>query len=183
MSGPLAARVVAIIEDLGFPYALVGAAALAARGVVRGTHDFDLMATDASLLDLPWTERLPAAVEVEVLRGDVDDPLRGTVRLTEGGEAVDVVIGKWKWQAAVIARSEPISLGGFTVPVPRVEDLILLKLDAGSYLDERDAGALVEVHGRGVLDDARRRLAEVPDRLRERFDRFAAELEERGVGI
>lgn len=156
----LAADVASALHRLKIPHMLVGAAALAARGVTRGSHDIDFMTTDESVLDLDWKSELPGNAEIQILRGDFDDPLKGTVRIfREDASPVDVVVGKWKWQRAAIERSERLDLGLFSAPVPGVGDLVLLKVDAGSFLDQRDAAQLIEFHG----DDVIRRIDEVID--------------------
>jgi hypothetical protein len=80
---------------------------------------------------------------------------------------IDLVVAKWKWEADVIERSEPVSISGVQVRVPRTRDLILLKLAAGGYADLQDAAALlavgdadtvipdVEAHIRDVRPDVR----------------------------
>ena len=46
-------------------------------------------------------------------------------------------------EAAVIDRAQRMSIAGSDVPVARTSDLIMLKLAAGGYLDQRDAAALL----------------------------------------
>ena len=55
---------------------------------------------------------------------------------------------KWKWEADVIERADELMIGGGLVRVPRVSDLILLKLAAGGTLDLRDAVALLSIADR-----------------------------------
>jgi hypothetical protein len=79
---------------------------------------------------------------------------------------VDVVLGKWKWEAGVIERAEPMEIAaGVTLPLPRASDLILLKLAAGGFLDLRDAAALLEIGDReALIRDVNATIAEVrPD--------------------
>ena len=176
----LATRVSAFLDEEHVAFALVGATALGVRGFVRGTHDIDFMTVDGKVFDLDWTSALAGAASVQLLRGDFDDPLRGTVRIDLDDEAVDVVVAKWKWQAAVIERSERLDIGEFSVRVPSVADLVLLKLDAGSYLDERDAAALIDIHGREVIESVNDSLADLPEKLQTRVRAFLAEVRERG---
>lgn len=176
MSASLSGRVVRVIEERGARCALVGAYALAARGLVRGTHDVDLMTADASVLEIDWAGELGGDIDVSVFRGDADDPLRGAVRMIAATEAVDLVVAKWKWQAALIERSEILDLGTLVVRVPGPADLLLLKVDAGSYLDQRDAAHLIEIHGPALIDAARAHLVEVPEALRLKFEGFVSAL-------
>jgi hypothetical protein len=159
--------VVRVLHSLGAPHALIGAHAMAARGYPRFTLDVDLLTADARVLEAErWTDLVRAGAVVEPRRGDADDPLAGVVQIQiSDGTEVDVVVGRWKWEAAVIDRAEPMTVFGVVVPVPRTSDLILLKLAAGGYLDLRDAAALLSLGDRAALvSDVERHLAEVrPD--------------------
>jgi hypothetical protein len=85
----------------------------------------------------------------------------------KGSVTIRERLAKWKWEADVIERSEPVSISGVQVRVPRTRDLILLKLAAGGYADLQDAAALlavgdadtvipdVEAHIRDVRPDVR----------------------------
>lgn len=136
----LLGRVHSLLAGAGVSHALIGAAALALHGVSRSTHDLDLLATDPSCLtpDL-WASLGSAAVEVEIRKGDHDDPLAGVVRFTAPGDSpVDLVVGKARWQAAALARAESRSFADVELPVLRAADLILLKLYAGGPQDAWD---------------------------------------------
>jgi hypothetical protein len=143
-----------ILESLGVPFCLIGGHALAARGYPRFTVDIDLLTTDTRVLDQDvWRPLAIAGASVDARRGDHDDPLAGVVHvLLADATDIDVVVGRWQWEAAVIARAEPLAIAaGVTLPVPGVSDLILLKLAAGGFLDLRDAAALLEIGEREVL--------------------------------
>lgn len=175
----LAADVARVLDDLCVPFTLVGAAALAVHGVTRGSHDVDFMTTDSRVLAHDWSHRLTSAVNVEVLRGDHDDPLAGTVRFARAGATpVDLVVGRWSWQREIIERSELYDLGSFRTRVPRVEDLVLLKIDAGSYLDQRDAALLLELHGAIVNEAVESRIPSLPEPLRRAWRSFVRGLRE-----
>jgi hypothetical protein len=62
-----------------------------------------------------------------------------------------VIVGKWKWEEAVIHRAERLPLHGIPVPIPRTSDLILLKLSAGGYVDLQDVYALLHAGDRDQL--------------------------------
>jgi len=66
------------------------------------------------------------------------------ILLTDGTD-VDLIVAKWPWEAQLITRAEPISIAGVSIRVPRMSDLILLKLAAGGYADLQDASALLAV--------------------------------------
>jgi hypothetical protein len=147
------ADVLRVLDAMGARHALIGAHAMAARGYPRFTVDIDILTVDARVLDRPtWTELEGTGAVVECRRGDPDDPLGGVVRIqTADVPDVDIVLGKWKWEADVIDRAEPMALGDVSVRVPRLADLILLKLAAGGSLDLHDAAVLLTLGDRDAL--------------------------------
>jgi hypothetical protein len=147
------APVLSVLDTLGIRYALIGAYAMAARGYPRFTADIDLLTTDRRVLEPgTWTDLVLAGDAVDPRRGDTDDPLAGVVhvQLTDDTD-IDIVVGRWAWEAHVVERAEPMALLGTMVPVPRTSDLILLKLAAGGYADKQDAAALLATGDRHAL--------------------------------
>ncbi len=138
----------AVLGAAGVPHALIGAAALAAAGVLRSTLDLDLLTVDTRVLDRArWESLWAAGVDVDIRRGDADDPLAGVVRVTMPGERpVDVIVGRHAWQQRAIARAQVLPTG-IRVVLPR--DLVLLKLYAGGAQDLWDVRQLL-----GALDGA-----------------------------
>ena len=135
------------------PHALIGAAAMAGRGVMRSTDDVDLLVTDRAVLrDAFWTSAAEQGFTVEVRLGDHEDLLAGVVRLVREPErAVDVVVGRYAWQAEAIQRAEPLRVGSVEVGLVLASDLILLKLYAGARQDLLDAEALLAAGERRTL--------------------------------
>jgi hypothetical protein len=142
----LLGRVVDLLVRRDIPHALIGAAALAARGVARSTFDIDLLTTDAGVLEHEWWTPLAVGdVTVDVRCGDADDPLAGIVRIeTPADRPVDLVVGRHAWQARAVARAERASAGP---PVVTPVDLILLKLYAGGAQDVWDVRELLRQPG------------------------------------
>lgn len=143
-----------VLDELGAPYALIGAHAMAARGYPRFTVDVDLLTTDPRVLDRgTWTELERTGATVDARRGDLDDPLAGVVHIMLADETdIDLVLAKWNWEAGVIERASPMTVAaGVTIRVPQTSDLILLKLAAGGFLDLRDAAALLALGDRNAL--------------------------------
>jgi hypothetical protein len=139
--------VAARLETGGIPFALIGAAALALRGVSRSTADVDLLTVDTRCLErVFWGDLATEDQVIRLLKGDFEDPLAGSVRIAAPAErTVDVVVGRYKWQAEVIERAERLSIGAIVLPVAQPADLILLKLFAGGPKDAWDITALLEV--------------------------------------
>jgi hypothetical protein len=143
----LLADVTAILARGEIAHAVIGAAALAVHGVARATADLDLLAIDDRCLDSSlWRELGAHGVEIEIRRGDSDDPLAGVVRINAPGEpSIDLVIGRWRWQSELLARAEPVRLSGVSVPVVSAPDFVLLKLYAGGPQDAWDIDQLLDV--------------------------------------
>ena len=73
-------RVAAILDEAGARYAVIGAAALAARGVARSTRDIDLLAFADTCLDAArWAPLAKAGIEVAIARGDAKDQVSADV--------------------------------------------------------------------------------------------------------
>ena len=166
--------VAAALDALGAPFALIGGRAVIARGYIRATLDHDFLSADRRVLDpASWSALAAAGVGVDCRRGAFDDPIAGVTRLTfPGGEKADVLLAKWKWEAGVIERSEPIVVEGRTIRVPRTGDLILLKLAAGGVVDLQDATILLR-HGGGeeLIADVERYLPDLDRDARAAWER------------
>jgi hypothetical protein len=165
-------RVLKILDDLGVQYAVVGAVAVAARGVVRSTLDFDLLTTDTRVLqDRVWAE-LP---DVDIRKGDFDDPLAGVVRIGPKSEQIDIVVGRWKWEQRVIERAQAADVQGTILRVPLTSDLILLKLAAGGPIDQQDILRLLAVGSRDqLIADVNGKISDLPDDAQQLWTRLTA---------
>lgn len=143
-------RVWRLLTESDIACALIGAAALAARGVARSTYDIDLLVADARVLDRGlWAVTEAADIRVDIRRGDVDDPLGGVVRIEQPSERpVDVVLGKHVWQREILGRAELVA-GGPPIVLP--SDLILLKLYAGGPQDLWDIRELLKQPGMAAV--------------------------------
>jgi hypothetical protein len=161
----LLAEVGAVLEAAGIRHALIGALALAAYGVNRATVDLDLLVADAACLrPETWNDLRSRGIAVEIRKGDLSDPLAGVVRCQAPGESpLDVVVGKFAWQARLLERAEP--LGGTSVV--RAADLILLKLYAGGLQDAWDVQQLLARPFRDeLIQEVEPRLSDLPARCR-----------------
>jgi hypothetical protein len=138
----LAARVTALLDAAQVAHAVIGAAALAAAGVVRSSLDLDLLTLDHRVLDGSfWSELSAAGIAVDVRRGDMEDPLAGVVRVTAGGERpVDLIVGRYAWQERAVTRARKLPGGQRVV---QARDLVLLKLYAGGTQDLWDIRQLL----------------------------------------
>jgi predicted nucleotidyltransferase len=166
MTESLLARVVQVLEQAEIPFALIGAAAMAAHGVSRSTYDTDLFSVGPSALATKVWEALAAAgVDVDIRHGDDDDPLLGVVRCMQSDQTVDLVIGRSRWQQEVVARAMATHVFSLDLPIVTVEDLILLKLYAGGIQDRWDIEQLLMAASAAVvLTDIDARVRSLPER-------------------
>jgi len=168
-------RVASTLDQVGARYAVIGAAAMAARGVGRSTRDVDLLTLSTVGLDEAWwTPLAEQGVSVSVARGNAEDPLAGVVRLDQEGERpVDLVVGRYRWQRRVLERAEPAVVGRTSLPTALERDLVLLKLYAGGSQDAWDieqllAGANSEELITAVAAD----IGDLPSRCRRLWERI-----------
>jgi hypothetical protein len=174
----LLAEVLGLLERERVPHALIGAAALAVRGVSRSTADVDLLCVDASILRrATWADFEARGLLLRLLKGDSDDPLAGSVRLGEGSEIVDVVVGRDAWQREIIEAAEFLSLGELSMPVARPAGLVLLKLHAGGPKDAWDIRALLEASddAPAIRAEVEHMLVRLPADARRLWSRLGAE--------
>ena len=131
----LVQRVHSVLVEAGIQHALIGAAAMVVHGYTRATADMDLLTTSWAVFDPALWDGLRAlGVEVEIRRGDDDDPLAGVVLLEQERDVVDIVVGRGAWQTAMVRQAQ----AGAPVPCVQLPDLVLLKLHAGGVKDRRD---------------------------------------------
>src|SRR4029453_10912456 len=77
----LLSEVLRVLEREKTQTALIGAAALAVRGVSRSTADTALLCVDTAILRKEvWAGLEAPGREVRILKGDPEDPLAGSVR-------------------------------------------------------------------------------------------------------
>lgn len=162
-------RVARLLADQQIAHALIGAAALAARGIARSTFDIDLLTTDSRVLDASlWQALRSEGLTVDVRRGDADDPLGGVVRIECTGERpVDIVLGRYEWQKRAVERADRFP---GAVPVVTARDLVLLKLYAGGSQDLWDVRELLGLPDAGrLIAEVDGDLADQPPVMRERW--------------
>jgi len=158
--------VTALLDKHNIPHAVIGAAALAVHGISRSTVDQDLLVTDAAVLTDGFWRPLEQSTTIDIRRGDDTDPLAGVVRLERADErTVDVVVGRFGWQAAMLSRAERVKGIDREILVVRAADLVLLKLYAGGSQDRWDIEQLIAIDaGREIRSEVDSRVSELPAR-------------------
>jgi hypothetical protein len=170
--------VAATLEGRGIAFAVVGAGAMAVRGVIRATLDLDVLVVEPACLEPAlWQGLRQAGTDVELRHADAPDPLAGVVRLRRGdAEQVDVLVGRGAWQAQLIARASLHDLGETRVPVATTPDLILLKLYAGGPQDAWDVLELLSGdEADAVTAEVDRRVTALPAEARGLWARLREE--------
>ena len=159
-------EVVGLLAADAIPHALIGAAALAVRGIARSTFDIDLLTTDRRVFAPErWAPLVRAGATVDIRHGDAEDPLAGVIRITSAGaRPVDVIVGRHAWQGRAVARAEP---GVDAPPVVTAVDLVLLKLYAGGTQDLWDVRELLRgTDAEALIDAVDRELRTLPTAMR-----------------
>jgi hypothetical protein len=146
------AGITAFFDELSIPYMLIGGLAMAAWGEPRATLDVDLSV---------WIEPDRQESTLKRLFGSFQalprDPFRFASEarvcplLSSNGVRIDVVLGVLPFERDAIARARTLAIGGRSVRVASVEDLLLMKLVSERPRDREDAERLLRRFG-GTLD-------------------------------
>ncbi len=167
--------VVDLLRERRTPFALIGAAAMAVHGVSRSTRDLDLLVVTQECLSSQYWEPVQAeGIDVNIQKGDSEDPLAGVVRLrSRTQQPLDLVVGKSAWQTGVLRRASETTIEGVSIPVVDQADLILLKLYAGGAQDAWDIVQLLSFEERSsIIDEVERRLPDLPEDCRRLWARI-----------
>jgi hypothetical protein len=122
-----ARRALRALRQAHVPHAVIGAAALAARGLPRMTRDLDVVVLreDAfAALDALEGAGLRSVTPVK----REEEPEAMYVLRGASGSEVDVLVAAGEPEATVIAEATPASLFGATAPVATLEHLVLMYL-------------------------------------------------------
>jgi hypothetical protein len=142
----LLSRVAELLFETKIDFVVIGASAMAVYGVSRSTYDFDLMTIDPQALHAAtWAVLENEGIEVDLRYGDVQDPLRGVVRLEAREQRpVDLIVGHGGWQTRIFEHAGRAVFEGVELPVVGQVDLILLKIYAGGPQDLWDVRQLLD---------------------------------------
>jgi hypothetical protein len=148
-----AETIAGILDELGEPCALIGAAALAVYGYPRATEDLDLaVATDPFSTLAEARERILAALEcdAELNTPDAEDPLGGVLTITgENFDPIQIVnfinplSGGHNPGLDAITTSLPGLVEGSSLRVVDLPHLVALKLYAGGPKSRLDVMELL----------------------------------------
>ena len=142
-------KLLSVLRDGEFDYALVGGLAVVLQGYDRYTRDVDALVWNlddhleqfVELSNIRGLRLAPSATPAAALSARI-------LHLVSGeGTAVDVLLGFLPFEREIIDRAETISIeDGLSALVATPEDLIIMKLIASRTRDLYDVMALVELY-------------------------------------
>lgn len=151
------------LKAVAVPGMVVGGVAVSVLGRPRATRDIDALAMAP---DAKWTA-LVAAAKDHGMAARISEPLefaRRThvllLRHLESEVDIDVILGRLPYEAEAIARARAHDLGGVSVNLPQVEDLLILKAIACRPQDLRDIEGLLDLHPDADVARVRRWVSE-----------------------
>jgi hypothetical protein len=141
-----------LLEELEFPYVIIGGLAVSLIGEPRMTQDIDF------ILSIPEKE-IHHFLDTAINRGfslNMKKELQrvkqtGTFRFSMGLFYADVILASSEFESSVFKRRKRIKLAGKKAYFPTPEDLIILKIVAGREKDMLDAKSILIRH-QGKLD-------------------------------
>jgi len=138
-----------VVETLrreGLDYAVIGAFALSVHGAVRASTDADaLLCVDLQRLKRLEVQFRAAGFSTTLRPGDREDPVLGTIILTDGyGNQVDLLGGLRGMDPQLFARTLEIRFSGEPLRFVGREDFIAMKCFAGGPQDLLDARSAYE---------------------------------------
>jgi hypothetical protein len=161
---------------------VIGGVAASILGRPRATRDIDVL---AMLAEDKWAAALHDA-ERHGIAPRIEEPLefaRRTrvllLRHVESGIDIDLVLGRLPFEEQAIARGNIHDLGGISVKLPTVEDLLIMKAIAQRPRDLRDMEGLLDANPDANVDAVRQWVREfsnamtMPDLL-EGFEKVLA---------
>ena len=146
--------VIEVLKRERVPYAVVGAMAVSYYGIVRATLDTDAIIALPDQMDaLVRLKKLleDAGLKAIYRRADAVDPLLGMVIVEDHlGNQVDLILGIRGLDAGVYTRVRSITFRGAPIDMIGPEDLIAMKVFAGSAKDIDDVKGILKVSGETI---------------------------------
>lgn len=141
--------VIDLLKAHNIPYAVVGAFAVSFYGIVRASLDADAVISLAqSDVSAEKLKRLleKSSLKAFIRRADADDPLKGLMLIEDKfGNQVDLILGIKGMDSHVFSRVKKGKFQKENIDVIGPEDLIAMKLFAGSGKDLNDVIGILEV--------------------------------------
>ncbi|MGC7846851.1 DUF6036 family nucleotidyltransferase [Desulforudis sp. 1088] len=135
-----------IMDFLAIPYCIVGSYAVACYGVPRQTGDVDVLAVIDGDAAAVAKKLRGLGFEVSLSRADLLDP-RGDLITIASDLPIQLIKAKYEYQLDAVRNAITVPYEGRELRVVSLEDLVLLKLKAGSPLDLNDIQSIMKVQG------------------------------------
>lgn len=158
-----------VLDRQDIPHVIIGGLAVSQLAAARLTADIDVLTYISD--DGRITELIEAASSAGFsprLRDAEAFARRNRVLLLVHDPTripIDISLGLLPFEREVIERSSRVSAGRLQLPLPTVEDLIILKAVAHRSVDLQDIGRLVEAHPRLDVKRIDRIVGEFADTL------------------
>ncbi|MGH8252191.1 MAG: hypothetical protein ACREVI_16115 [Steroidobacteraceae bacterium] len=166
--------VVALLDEQGIEYGVVGALAASVYGTVRATTDADaLVSVSPSRLSGLEKKLRKAGLTAKLHRGESDDPIPALLAISDRyGNRADLLGGLRGLDPAAFGRTLGVPFSGTILRIIGREDFIAMKCFAGGPQDIADAQEAIGAADSPVDLDLVRRVTR-------RFGRPAADALER----
>lgn len=153
-SAALLLDVIDILTKYNIPYAIIGAFAVSFYGIVRASMDADaiisLKKAGSCLNDLQ-SDLTKIGLKVTCREGDHDDPIDGVINIEDKfHNRVDLLLGIHGMSEDTFSRTTESSFMGATIQLISIEDLIAMKIFAGSQKDIHDVEGIFSVSKEGI---------------------------------
>jgi len=158
-----------ILGDESIPHVIIGGLAVSQLGRPRLTADIDVLTylDDDSRIPKLIESALSAGFSLRINEAEQFARQNRVLLLIHNRTQIhiDVSLGLLAFEREVIERSTRISVGDLQLPLPSVEDLIILKAVAHRKIDLQDITTLIEAHHNLDRQRIERIVAEFADAL------------------
>lgn len=143
-----------ILDRRSIPNLAIGAVAVAFHGVVRASLDADALISikeDSAQGTSSVRSKLIEDLEREGLKvvfraPDLFDPVHGLIEIQDSfGNRVDLLLGLRGMDPQVFSRGKRVALGSIHLNIASAEDVIVMKVLAGSSQDLADAEGILRI--------------------------------------
>ena len=142
--------IISIIDTLNFyevDYCLIGGLAVAIHGIPRFTDDIDFLVHNNIVnvfSEMKGTIKSKGGT-ANYIKADLNDPLGDVIQLNLLDNQIDLISAKTSLDFSALTRATKEKFQDITIRVVSVEDLILLKLNAGGPQDLYDVAGIINV--------------------------------------
>lgn len=147
------------LEATGTQAIIVGGVAVSFLGRPRFTQDIDALTI---LAEQEWEAALAAAPAYGIV-ARIAEPLEFArrarvllLRHTKSAIDIDVILGSLPFERSAVEHGRNYSIGGVSVRLPQIEDLLIMKAVAHRPQDMQDIEGLLDAHPDADVETVRR---------------------------